>query len=170
MIPKGLFTNRSIIQYFYFFCKPWIKDLSPFHRGILPWPLRKTFPLCEHGAAKPQLKEYTWLRAVPEPLKSPLPPLCKGGLGGFQRIFSSLDFLNEILGSCTIAVESNSPLASHKSSCYRNSLLLLPFLSHIGGSGYPFIWPGTSLTCGFQGQTSPKPQKAGSTVIAQFFY
>jgi hypothetical protein len=57
IIPKGFFTNRSIIQYFYFFRKPWIKYLSPFYPGILSWPVRKTFPACEHGAAEPQPKE-----------------------------------------------------------------------------------------------------------------
>jgi hypothetical protein len=38
-------------------------------------------------------------------IKIPPAPLCKGGLGGFQRIFSKLDFLSKILRFCTLAVQ-----------------------------------------------------------------
>jgi hypothetical protein len=46
-------------------------------------------------------------------IKIPPAPLCKGGLGGFQMIFSKLDFLNKISRSLTAVVqrikESRSP-------------------------------------------------------------
>ena len=154
---------------FLFFLQALDKRFLPFSPRHSTLAVKEEIPPLRTRCGKAATKRIDSAQGHARTIKIPPAPLCKGGLGGFQRIFSRLDFLNEILRSCTIAVESNFPLASHKSSCYRNSLLLLPFLSHIGGSGYPFIWPGTSLTCGFQEQTSPKPQKAGSTVIGQFF-
>jgi hypothetical protein len=38
-------------------------------------------------------------------IQIPPAPLCKGGLGGFQRIYSQLDFLNKISRSCKLVAQ-----------------------------------------------------------------